>query len=288
MLGKWKHNKWIDFLCMTVGSLLMAVGIQFFYDPIGLVTGGVSGIAIIVKEWTGVIPLGVTTYALNIPLFLFAIKSNGWRYISKTFYCTTMLSFWLMVLPAFSAAPEDMFLSAIFGGVLSGAGTGMVFYASATTGGTDLMAALIQKKMPYYSIAQIMQFVDGAVVVIGAFVFGLEAAMYAVISIYLVGKISDGMLEGMKFAKMLYIISDKNDEIAHYILHDMERGVTGLYGQGMYSEQDKKVLICVVSRKEIVQIKEKIAQIDPNAFVILSDAREVLGEGFVEHSKEKI
>jgi len=281
---KLQHNKWLDYACMAAGSLLMAVGIQFFYDPIGLVTGGVSGIAIILKELTGLFPLGITTIVLNIPLFYIGWRVFGWKYISKTVVCTTMLSVWLTILPTYALTPDDYFLSAVFGGVIFGIGIGLVFYANATTGGTDLLAAIIRKRVPHYSIAQIMQLIDGVIVIAGACVFGIEAAMYAVITVFLISKVSDSMLEGMKFAKMLYIISDKHEEIAAYIMHELDRGVTGLYGQGLYSGNDRKVLICVVSKKEIVSVKERIAQIDPNAFVILSDAREVLGEGFIHHN----
>ena len=286
MLRQFRHNKLMDFICMTVGSLLMAIGIQFFYDPIGLVTGGVSGIAIIVKELTGVIPLGVTTIVLNIPLFIFGWRLYGFKAIGKTIYCTVMLSIFLTVIPPFVLVSEDYFLSAVFGGIVSGVGIGCVFYANATTGGTDLLASLIRRRLPHYSVAQIMQLIDGLIVLIGAFVFGIEAALYAVIAVYLVSKVSDSLLEGMKFAKVVHIISDRHEEIARMILERFNRGVTGLAGKGLYSGSERTVLFCVVGKKEIIGIKEQIAEIDPKAFVIVSDAREVLGEGFLDHGSD--
>ena len=128
-----------------------------------------------------------------------------------------------------------------------------------------------------------MQVLDGLIVLAGAWVFGLKYALYAIIAVFAVGKIADGILEGMKFSKAAFIISEKPDEIAEAIMHDMDRGATGLQGKGMYSGQSKNVLFCVVSRKEIVQLKDIVSKIDQNSFVIVTDAREVYGEGFIEN-----
>ena len=145
-----------------------------------------------------------------------------------------------------------------------------------------MMAALIQRKLKHYSIAQIMQVIDGIVVLVGMYVFGIQKALYAIIAVFLVTKVSDGMIEGLKFSKQAYIITDKPDEISRMIMEELDRGVTGIAGKGMYSGQDKMLLYCVVGRKEIVALKERVDSIDPNAFVIVSDAREVHGEGFIE------
>lgn len=145
-----------------------------------------------------------------------------------------------------------------------------------------MMAALIQRKLRHYSIAQIMQFIDGLVIVIGMYVFGIHKALYAIIAVYLVTKVSDGMIEGLKFSKGAYIITEKADQVSDMIIREMDRGVTGLKGVGMYSGQDKLMLFCVVNKKEIVTLREKVDAIDPDAFVIVSDVREVHGEGFIE------
>ncbi len=280
------RSKALIFVSMTLGSALMAFGLRSFYDPIGLVTGGVSGIAIIVRKLTGTIPLGITNIILNIPLFIFGWRVFGLKHLWKTFYSTVMLSVWLTVLPTFNLASNDYFLSAVFGGVLTGVGIGLVFFAGATTGGTDLLASLIQIRIPSYSVAQIMQIIDGVIVILGAFVFGIEAALYAIIAVYLVSKVSDSILEGMKFAKLIYIVSDKYVEISEYILNDLGRGVTSLNGNGIYSGEEKCVLLCVVSKREVIAVKNAITKIDKNAFVILCDAREVLGEGFGERRRK--
>ena len=163
-----------------------------------------------------------------------------------------------------------------------GVGIGLVFLSQATTGGTDLIAAIIQHFWRHYSIADIMQIIDAVIVLAGAYLFGIQMALYAVISIYLVSKVSDGIIEGLKFSKAAFIITQKPDELSQILMNELSRGVTGLSAKGMYSGEEKNMLFCVVSRKEIVQLKELTLTLDPDAFVIVTDVREVLGEGFIE------
>lgn len=269
------------YILIILGSFIMGFAIKNMYDPVNLVTGGVSGIAIIVKGVTG-LPLWLTNTALNIPLFLAAWKLKGWNFIKRTLVATVALSVSLYVLPERAFLSNDLFLSSLFGGVVSGIGTGIVFAFRATTGGTDMLAALLQLKLRHYSIAQIMQVLDGAVVLVGASIFGIQYALYAMIAIYAVCKISDGILDGMKFSKQAVIISDRNTEIARAVLENMERGVTAVDAVGMYSGQQRKMLFCVVSRKEIVQLRDIVRQFDRQAFIIVNDVREVFGEGFIE------
>lgn len=148
-----------------------------------------------------------------------------------------------------------------------------------------MVATLIQHRLRHYSIVQIMQFLDGAIVLIGLYVFGIRAGLYAIVAIFITSKVSDALMEGFKFSKVAFIISDQYELVAKRIMEDFDRGVTGLYARGMYSGTEKCVLYCVVSQKEIVQVKEMVQETDPEAFVIVSDAREVLGEGFQEYVK---
>ncbi len=286
-----KKLKYMDYLLIIVGTCLMAVAVISAFDKAGMVTGGFSGVAIIVKEWTeslvpGGIPLWITNMALNIPLFFLGMRIGGFQFVKKALVGELCLSFWLAVLPGcipdFNLAGNDLLLAAVYGGVIQGVGIGLVFLGQGTTGGTDMMAALIQRKLKHYSIAQIMQFIDGLVVVVGMYVFGVYKALYAIIAVYLVTKVTDGMIEGLKFSKGAYIITEKADQVSHMIINEMDRGVTGLKGVGMYSGQDKLMLFCVVNKKEIVTLKEKVDMIDPDAFVIVCDVREVHGEGFIE------
>lgn len=278
---------YVDYILIVIGTGLMALAINSIFDASGLVTGGFSGIAIIIKAWTeniieGGIPLWVTNVGLNIPLFLIGIKIKGFSFVKKAIIGEISLSTWLAIQPVFNLAGEDLLLAAVYGGVIQGVGIGLVFLGRGTTGGTDMMAALIQKHIPHYSISQIMQFIDGLVVVVGVYVFGIHRALYAIIAVFLVAKISDGIIEGLKFSKAAYIITDKPQEISDMIMKEIGRGVTGISARGMYSKKEKLMLFCVVSKKEIVMLKERVNEIDPKAFVIVGDAREVHGEGFIE------
>lgn len=281
-----KKPWYMEYLFILAGTGLMAMGISSCFDSAGLVTGGFSGISILVKAGSGAlygweVPLWMTNMVLNIPMFLLAIKLKGMTFAKKALIGDGSLTLWLAVLPAWELA-HDLLLSAVYGGVLMGVGIGLVFLGGGTTGGTDLLSALIQKYLKHYSIAQIMQFVDGTIVLIGAFVFGVERALYAIIAVFLVTKVSDGLIEGLKFSKSVYIITDKPDSISAMIMSDLDRGVTGISAKGMYSGQEKLMLYCVLAKKQLVYLKEKIDEIDPQAFVIVGDVREVHGEGFIE------
>ena len=271
-----------DYILILIGASIMGFAIKNIYDPIGLVTGGASGVAIILKKQFGV-PLWLTNTAINIPLFAAAAKLKGWSFIKRTLLATVTLSVSLYVIPEMPFLMDDLFLTALFGSLITGAGAGIVFACQATTGGTDMLAAIIRRWLPHYTLAQILQVLDAAIVLIGAGIFGVTYALYALIAIYAVSKVSDGIIEGMKYSKVAYIISDKSEEIAAAILKELERGVTALDARGMYSGNRKDVLFCVVSRKEIAQLKELVVGHDAQAFVIVSDAREVLGEGFIEY-----
>jgi uncharacterized membrane-anchored protein YitT (DUF2179 family) len=263
----------------------MAMAIQWIYDRVGLVTGGFTGIAIVLRTLTvnfadGGIPLWFTNLVLNIPLFAIALFCFGKRYIGRTAFATVMLSVWLYVLPVIDLSGDDYMLSALFGGVLFGLGFGLVLRAGATTGGTDTVAALIHKRVRHYTIAQILQFLDGVIVLLGLYVYGLRPSLYAVVSIFVITKVSDAFLEGLDRSKAAIIITEKHEEVSKLLMDSLDRGLTGIEARGMYTQEYKCVLYCVVSRKEIVQLKELVARVDPKAFVIVSDVREVLGEGF--------
>ncbi|MDO5291619.1 MAG: YitT family protein [bacterium] len=283
-----RNNNVIKYLMVTIGTIIMAVAINTVYAPLGLVTGGVSGIAIIVKYFTepfiqGGVPIWLTNALVNIPLFVAAYIVLGKKSVMNTIYATVSLTVALFFIPTNAVAYEDFVLASIFGGVLMGIGLGLVFTFGGTTGGTDLLASIFQTKLRHYTAAQILMVIDGAIVVIGAAVFGINKALYAVIAVYITSKIMDNILEGVKFAKLTYIISDNHEMIAKGIMHNVNRGVTGIPVQGMYSNAEKNMLLCVVSKKEITLLIELVAQIDPQAFVIVSDVREVLGEGFIEY-----
>ncbi|MBQ8280484.1 MAG: YitT family protein [Roseburia sp.] len=281
-----------DYVFIIAGTGLLALAIQCLFDPVGLVTGGFTGLGIVIKEMTkgivpGGMPLWLTNIMLNIPVFLVAFKVKGKGFIFRTVVGTVLLSAWLYIIPVIDLSQGDYFLASVVGGSVAGLGMGLILLAKATTGGTDMVATIIQHYMKHYTIVQIMQVLDALIVLIGLYVFGLYAGLYSIIAIVVVTKISDMVMEGFKFSKAAFIITDKYDIVAKRILKELDRGVTGLYAKGMYSGTDKCMLYCVVSQKEIVAVKEIVAEVDPSAFVIVSDAREVLGEGFLEYSNEE-
>ena len=283
------YEPWyVDYLFIFMGTGIMALAIQCIFEPIGLVTGGFSGIAIIIRKMTagiveGGVPLWLTNLALNVPVFIAALIIKGRKFLGRTVIGTVLLSFWLYVIPQVDLTQGDYMLSAVFGGVITGIGIGFVLLAKATTGGTDMVSALIQKYVRHYSVVQILQVIDGMVVLAGLYVFGLKPALYAIVAIFITSKVSDALMEGMKYSKAAFIITDYYKEIADAIMTQLDRGLTGLDATGMYSGDKKTVLYCVVSKKEIVELKDIVAKIDPKAFVIVTDAREVFGEGFLEN-----
>ncbi|MGN8800802.1 YitT family protein [Candidatus Merdisoma sp. HCP28S3_D10] len=282
-----KKMKLKDILLIIIGTGLMAFAVASIFDPVSLITGGFSGLAIIIRQLSsrlipGGIPLSVTNLALNIPFLLLAMKLKGFRYVLRTGFATIMLSFWLSVLPVVPIAGDDLLLSALYGGLIVGAGIGLVFVAQATTGGTDLIAALIQHFLRHYSTASIMWILDTLIVLFGAYLFGIQMTLYAIIAIYLTSRVADGLIDGLKFSKAAFIITENPDQVATLLMEDLDRGVTGISATGMYSGTAKNMLFCVVSKKEIVMLKELTKECDPNAFVIVTDVREVLGEGFIE------
>ncbi len=283
-----RKNTWFVYLMIIGGTGILAFTIKCMFDPVSLVTGGFTGVAILLKDMTGMvykggIPLWFANLALNVPVFLVAWKVKGKQFIARTAIATGLLSLWLYVIPEIDFVSGDYILAAVFGGALTGVSMGMILWANATTGGTEMVAMLVQHKMKHYSVAQIMQVLDGMVVVAGMYIFGLRPSMYAIVSVFIASKVMDTILEGMKFSKAAYIITDRYEMVSHIIMERLDRGVTGLNAKGMYSGDEKCMLYCVVSKKQIVLLKEIIHEIDKNAFVIVGDVREVLGEGFIEY-----
>lgn len=287
-----KRHPFYDYLMIIVGTTLLALSINMFFDPLGLVTGGVTGLAIIIKALTSHlngegIPIYITNLVINIPLFLLALIIKGKNFGARSLFATFYLSFALYYTKGFEFVTQDLFLGSVFGGAISGIGLGLVFLAFSTTGGTDLAASIIQHFIKHFSIAQIMLFLDSMIILFGVFTFGAEKAMYAIITVFISVKFIDGILEGFHFSKATFIISERTEQIAEKIMNTLERGVTGLTGRGKYTNASKEVLLCVVSKREIVKLKEIVRDIDVNAFVIVADVREVVGEGFIEYEASK-
>lgn len=283
MWGKkfWCHELWR----LVVGTALMALAINIVYDPLGMVPGGFSGASILLEHLStrvikGGIPVWLFNLLLNIPVFLWGFFLKGKEYICKSLLTNLIFSAMLYLIPVCSVTQQDFFLAAIVGGLLTGVGIGLVFSAGYSTGGTDLLGSLIQKFLPQYPVARILFALDAIVILAGALYFGVDKAIYAAVSVYLSSHIMDGILAGMKVSKQVMIISTQYRQISEDILQQIDRGVTELKAKGAYSKLDRPALLCIVGRRQIGKLLKIIRQRDPSAFIVISDVREVLGEGF--------
>jgi len=279
-----------EYFLITVGVSLVAIAIQVFFAQYSMVTGGFTGIAIIAEHLSSqfgmTVPIWLTTLTLNVPVIIIALRVRGFRFVVKTLYSIGVLTTVLYFAEAIPYIEMDLTLAAVFGGVLQGVGLGLVFRCGASCGGTDLVANIINKFRPHMPIQRILLMVDFCVIMLGFFIFGPLRAMYAIIAVYITTKVVERILEGLNFAKAAFIISQKPEEVANVIMERLGRGVTGLHGRGMYTGGEKNVMLCAVSPKEIITLKNIVYEIDPAAFVMVADVREVLGEGFTETAKK--
>lgn len=282
-----RNENILNYIYIIIGTTILAAAINMFFAKLKLVTGGVTGLAIVIEYITEQhfgrgIPLWLTNIAINIPLFAIAIKLKGRKFVGKSMFAAAYLSFALFYTSFIPTPKVDFLLASIFGGVLAGTGLGFVLRASASTGGTDLAANIIKVYLKNVPIAKIMLVIDSTIILTGAFVFGVQKAMYALISIYIVTKVIDSILEGINFSKAVFIISDNSKEIAETLMRDLKRGVTGINGTGMYTKGEKQVLFVVVGKNQIVSLQKMVKEIDTSAFITIADVREVVGEGFTE------
>lgn len=260
-----------------IGSFIMAVSISLFLLPNELSSGGFSGIATILY-YTLNVPMGWTILVLNIPLFLLSGYKVGKEFFIKSLIGTVSLSFFIDMLDSFTAVTNDKILACVYGGILTGMGTAIILKNGSSTGGSDLVSAILKKYNPKIEMGRVIVMIDFVIVFLNVvFLNNIEIGLYSAITIYLMGFMIDIIFEGIYFAKFMVIISDKNEEIAKEIKEKANRGVTGLYGKGMYTGTDKLVLICALSRKDVANVKDIIMNVDKEAFVIVTNSREVLG-----------
>ncbi len=268
---------------IVLGAFILSASFVLFITPYKIVPGGVYGISIVLHYLIGT-PVGMVALAFDIPLTIIGLKILGPRFGIKTvvgFVLTAVFVDGLTLL--YGTEPlvkDDALLSSIFGGLFAGVGLGLIFKAKATSGGTDIVAMIISKytRMP---VGQLMIAVDSTIVFFGLVAFGdWKIPLYSLIVIFITGKVIDTILEGMNYDKVLFIISDKTEEIRSKIIHDLNRGGTLIHGTGLYNETDRSIVFTVVSRRETVILQDYIRQIDPKAFVTVLNANEILGEGF--------
>ena len=270
----------IDYLYIAVGSFVLAFAINFFLVPFKISTGGVSGVGTVLYYLMN-IPLSVTTLVINAVLFFFGYKTLRKSGIAKTVAGIVLLSLFFEFTENFGYYREDMLIAAVFGGILVGVGVGLVVLKDASTGGSDFAALILHKVIPHISVATFILLIDTLVIVASGIVFKDYTIMfYSVISLYISSKVTDFILVSGDYAKSVFIISKEYERIAEEIMVDMERGVTGIHSKGCYTQEENTMLMCVVKSKEIPQILEKVKRLDQNAFTIISEVREVYGEGF--------
>lgn len=270
----------LTYLKIVLGTLLMAIGIAQFLLPNQLSSGGFSGIATI-GYYLFNLPMGVLVLILNIPVFIISFFRIGKIFFIKSLIGTVLLSVFLNIFEMFPALTGDRFLACIFGGILVGMGTALSLLAKGSTGGSDLVSYIIRSFKPHLRTSSLIVIIDTIIVGLNVIFFKeIEIGLYSAITIYIMGKIIDVIFEGTGFAKMVYIVSKDYQKISNKINKEIKRGTTGLYGKGMYKNEELTMLVCVASRSEIVKIIQIVKKIDKRAFVIVSNVREVIGNGF--------
>lgn len=278
-----------QFIMMTIGACLYAAGIGMFLDPNALAPGGVTGVSIILSR---LIPVETGTLILlfNIPILILGTWKFGFRFIISTIYCIIIISPMTNFFSSrYGALTEDPFLAGLAGGALLAVGMGTVFRAKATTGGIDIIVKIIRTKIPYLKTNNLFLLMDAVIVTCSAMVFkDIDKALYAGMTVMITSFVLDMVLYGKDEAKLIHIISDKSEEITKRLLDDLEIGVTYVRGEGAYSGKEKKVIMCVVKKQISPKVEEIIKEEDPMAFMIVSSATEIYGEGYKNLFSEKI
>ena len=280
-------NILMDYFMVNLGTLITAAGIALFLVPAKIASGGVSGISIIINYLTG-FPVGMIMLTINIPIFLMGLKVFGKAYGFKTFFGTVMLSVYVDLITYlvpdvdllidFSKGPNYL-LAPLYGGILVGAGIGIIMKYGGSTGGTDIIAQVLHK-YTNISVGHGMMGIDFLILCSAALIFGFEKALYAMIALYTLGVVINKILEGVSHSKMVYIISDQFEEIREIVLTDLMRGGNAIKADGLYTNQERKMIMTVVGNKDLHVLTELIKEVDSKAFVIISEVYEVVGEGF--------
>ena len=267
-----------DYALIVLGTFLAALSLPLFFLPYDIAPGGISGISTVLAS---VLPLsvGLISFVLNVPLFLIGWRTVGWRFAVRSFIAMSLMSLFIDLVPVRDVSGNVM-LASVFGGVLLGVGLGLVVRAGATTGGTDMAAKMIHSRVAFLPIATILFMIDGLVVAVAALAFGLQAALWALISLFVSSQAMDNVIKGFNTAMQFMIISRDSEEIVRRIHTEIDRGCTRLMAEGTYSRLPVGTLLCVVSRTEAPRLKKLVAEVDPQAFVTVCNVHEALGEGF--------
>ena len=270
----------VSIIFLILGTVLMACSTSLFLLPNQLSTGGFSGIGTIAYYFFNV-PVGTAMFILNVPLFCIAFFRIGKKFLYNSIIGTILFSVFIDILENFTPVTNDRFLACIYGGILTGIGTSLVLKANGSTGGSDLLSYVVRSYNDKFRTGDLIIFVDSVIIFLNILFFKeIEIGLYSAIAIYLMGKMIDIVFEGVNFTKVMFIITDKYDEIAKISGDTVKSGSTGIYANGMHTNNDKIMLFCVGSRSEVIRIKKIATTVDPKSFIVISNARETWGKGF--------
>ncbi|MEK3838621.1 YitT family protein [Paenibacillus sp. FSL P2-0136] len=274
--GPLRHT--VDIALILIGSLITGLAFNLFFLPNRIASGGVSGLSVLAEAWFGAEP-AFTQWALNIPLFILGVIFLGKQYGIRSLLGSFVLPLFIFLTKDGPVPTTNPLLASIYGGIGVGLGLGLVFRGRGSTGGLTIAAQIIQK-LTGFSFSLSVVLLDGTVITLAAFVLGMEQAMYALIGLFVTGRVINALEVGFSTTKVAYIISDHTEDISQAILNDLDRGLTKLNAQGGYTGDNRTVLMVVVGQNEITRLKAIVRSVDPAAFVIITEAHEVLGEGF--------
>ena len=271
----------LDIILIFIGCLISSLGVNLFLTHAHLLSGGATGIALMI-EYLSDIPSGITVFLINIPLFLLSYKKLSKNFTLYSAIGMISLSISLVITKPFSKllVLDDILLYCIYGGILCGIGYGLVFTRSASTGGIDIITMIIRQKYSNFNIGSVGLFLNSIILIISAFLFGIPKALYTLISILIQGYFIDNVVKGFSTKKLMLILSEKEEDIINYVIKDLHRGITTIPAKGEFTNQDKKMLYCVVTSRQMIELKEQILAIDPKTFISILDISEVKGRGF--------
>lgn len=280
-----------ELLMCIVGTFMYSAAVSLFVTPLKFAAGGVTGLGILVNYLVPFISTGTFVFVANIPLFIIAWKKFGFRFIARTVFSTAIMSVFIDLISYFAARydlafhGEEKLVGAIFGGIIAGAGLGVVFLGGATTGGLDILARLLRLKFPHFSVGKLILICDFVVVVLSGIVYkSVESVLYSIIIIFLSSVAVDYVVAGRSHSKLMFIMTDSYEQVTKDIIAVCGRGVSIIPAQGGYTGQERKLLMCVVRAHEVPRVRSVVSSYDKNPFIIISDSSEVLGQGFKSHT----
>ena len=283
----WHDFKWIP--ATVLGSAMFSVGFALFLQPNDLNSGGISGLAMVIVELLGKGSVGTLSILINLPLFLLGGIKIGKRFFAGSLLGMLLSSLLIDTIGAFPMPETEPLIGAIYGGVVCGLGLGIVFMEGTSTGGSDILVRLLKLRYRNVPIGQIAMYFDALVVVLTGIVFGdVRNALYTGITVFLCGKVIDGVVYRFDYSKVVLIISHEYEAIARAIGEKLDRGATFLHGEGSYSHRETKVVLAAVKKQQIAELKELVMDIDPKAFLIVQEAHQVLGDGFSRYSRDSL